>query len=743
MKSLPGLQAYRPAGLLVGLSRRSGAGLAWSALVLTLAACQSAGVGRVPAAPAPAVELAVEADGLYEVPEALLTAAGLDLATPSGELLLTNDGKPVGFALTGQGKDRAVRFYGQGPGRDAYGSHNIYWLSRVAPGQAMPVQPVTIAARSAGGTTGVTPTSVVTSTVRAEEERQYYSQAEPIGDRWVWQTVFAPAEIQVPISTPHPADGESLLSLRLVGNSSAPVEPDHHLVLALNGAPVADAKWDGLGEHIITATVPAGTLRPGENSLTIKAPGDTGAPADSLLLDWVELTYPREMVLEGGSLEFAGRAGEFALRVSEKLAALWDITDPTRPVTLSDYVVKGDVLQFASDGASRRFIAVTEAGLRKPVAVRPASGPDPSTGSKAALDDWPGGADLIIVTVPQFREALQPLVDARRAQGMRVAVVDVGQVYDSFSHGEPGPEAIRALVEHARTHWTPPAPGYLLLAGDASYDPRGYLGGSEADLVPAQSVRTTFSGLTASDVWYGLADDGPTAVPVMAIGRFPAQTAEQLTNMVNKTLEYERGDQKAAWRDRALLLADGADPGFADAAKSFAETLKNFATETIASEGDGTSARRDLLRALDEGVGLVGYFGHGSVTLWAKEKVFGVEDVAKLANRDKLPIVFTVTCLSGFFDHPVTPSLGETLLRAGNGGAVAALVPSSAAVLSDQRLLAQGLADALATRSSETPEALGDIVLRAQRALSDTSPGVREVLLTFNLLGDPSLPLAR
>ncbi len=87
---------------------------------------------------------------------------------------------------------------------------------------------------------------------------------------------------------------------------------------------------------------------------------------------------------------------------------------------------------------------------------------------------------MIIVTVPQFREALQPLVDARQAQGMRVAVVDVGQVYDSFSYGEPGPEAIRALVEHARTHWTPPAPRYLLLAGDASYDPRGYLEGSEA-----------------------------------------------------------------------------------------------------------------------------------------------------------------------------------------------------------------------------------------------------------------------
>ena len=100
-------------------------------------------------------------------------------------------------------------------------------------------------------------------------------------------------------------------------------------------------------------------------------------------------------------------------------------------------------------------------------------------------------------------------------------------------------------------------------------------------------------------------------------------------------------------------------------------------------------------RRVDEGTGVIGYFGHGSLTLWAQEKVLGVDDVGKLANHDRLPVVFTVTCLSGFFDHPSTPSLGETLLRAAKGGAVAALVPSSAGVLADQGLLAQSLASAL------------------------------------------------
>ena len=588
--------------------------------------------------------------------------------------------------------------------------------------------------------------------MRVEEERQYYAEGDTPADRWVWQTIFAPANVQVPIRAPHPAEGASVLSLRLVGISSAPVDPDHHLILTLNGTQVADAKWDGLGEHIITATVPAGTLRAGENSLAIRAPHDTGAPADSVLLDWVELTYPAALTLDDGDLAFGGEAAAYALRVPGKLAALWDITDPARPIALSGAAVKNGGVQFASEAAPRRFIAATQAGLRKPAAITPVSAADPAAApsgaqaasAKPALDDWPGGADMIIVTVPQFREALQPLVAARQAQGLRVAVVDVAQVYDGFSDGQPGPEAIRALVQHARGHWAPPAVRYLLLAGDASYDPRGYLKGAELDLVPTQEVSTSFSGWTASDVWYGLEDDGPTARPVVAVGRFPAQTADQLAAMVAKTLAYERDARTAAGRDRALLVADGSEPSFPAAAQDFARELGGYTAQVVASEGDGSAARQELLGALDAGVGIVGYFGHGSVTIWAKEKVFGVEDVAKLSNRDKLPIVFTVTCLSGLFQHPNTPSLGETLLRAKNGGAAAALVPSSAAVLPDQSVLAQGMAVALAAAGADAaPRTLGGAVLQAQSSLAGTSKGIREVLLTFNLLGDPALVLAR
>ena len=686
-----------------------------------------------------AVKIIVDADGIYEVRGDTLRAIGFDLgAFAPEEISLSSGGRPIGFLLVDQGHDSALRFYGQALGPSAYTAENVYWLAKRSRGLPSTEMATTMHARLP---VGVDPATVVSATVRVEEQRQYVPKVGVGDDRWLWQALFAPGQTAVAVATPYRVAGAATLRLRIWGNSSAPANPDHHLVVTLNDEPVADETWDGMGVHVIGATVPAGVLKAGENQLTLRAPGDTGAQADAALLDWAEITYTRDLTLEGGDLTFDGAATGYAVRVDDRPAALWDITNPAQPVALVDYQAEGGTLSFAADGTPRRFIVATAAGLRKPAALTPVADFDPSANSPQTLRAWPGGADEIIVTVPQFRDALQPLVDARQAAGLRVAVVDLTAVYDTFAHGRADPAAIRALVQQARTYWASPAPRYLLLAGDASYDPRDHLAGPERDLVPTRLIDTAFTGWTASDVWYALPDDSPAAVPALAVGRFPAQTPAQMAAMVAKTLAYERADPAAPWRDTALILADNDDPGFAAAAEAFAAALRAYQARVITVAGDGSEVRADLLRAFDAGIGLLGYFGHGSLNLWAQERVFSVEDVAKLSNRDRLPLVFTLTCLSGFFEHPTTPSLGEILLRAEGGGAVAALVPSSAAVLSDQRLLAEGLARALADRQGGRVT-LGDLVHQAQTGLGDQSPGVREVLLTFNLLGDPALTIA-
>ena len=214
------------------------------ALAALLAACRSDAPRQSnPSLPAAAVKVIVEHDGIYAVPAAALRQAGLDLtALQPGALSLTRAGRPVAFQLVGRGKNQEVRFYGEAPGSDAYVGRSVYWLTPIASvGNASGG----IAARDAAPAS-VAATTVVTATVRAEEQHQYDGMAAAAEDRWLWQTIFAPSEIQVPIQAPHAAEGEAVLRVRLVANSSAPVDPDHHLILALNGAPVADERWDGI-----------------------------------------------------------------------------------------------------------------------------------------------------------------------------------------------------------------------------------------------------------------------------------------------------------------------------------------------------------------------------------------------------------------------------------------------------------------------------------------------------------------
>jgi hypothetical protein len=62
-------------------------------------------------------------------------------------------------------------------------------------------------------------------------------------------------------------------------------------------------------------------------------------------------------------------------------------------------------------------------------------------------------------------------------------VVNVEDVFDEFSYGTHTPQAIRDFMALAKNSWAQ-GPGYLLLVGDASYDPRNYLGVGNFDFVP-------------------------------------------------------------------------------------------------------------------------------------------------------------------------------------------------------------------------------------------------------------------
>jgi Peptidase family C25 len=98
---------------------------------------------------------------------------------------------------------------------------------------------------------------------------------------------------------------------------------------------------------------------------------------------------------------------------------------------------------------------------------------------------------------------------------------------------------------------------------------------------------------------------------------------------------------------------------------------------------DEVSARMQLLNYLNQGQKVVNYFGHGSVDIW-RDNILTTEDARTLSNSGYLSLFVPMTCLNGFFLDAAIDGLAESMLKAPNGGAVAAWASSGMCELRDQ-----------------------------------------------------------
>jgi len=282
-----------------------------------------------------------------------------------------------------------------------------------------------------------------------------------------------------------------------------------------------------------------------------------------------------------------------------------------------------------------------------------------------------------------------------------------------------------------------PAPRYVLLLGDASYDFKDYLGTGVKNQVPPLVVPTSYLW-TASDPAYA-AVNGEDILPDLAIGRLPAANEDEVLAMVEKILEYE--SFPSLTRARTVLVADNTDE-----AGDFERDAEDIASGLLASRNPqkiylsrlGTDGTREAIEnAFDQGAGLLSYLGHGGIHLWAQENVFDTSRVAALSAGPERPVVLTLNCLNGYFHFPYFNSLAEELVKAKGKGAVAAFSPSGLSLNEPAHLFHQAL---VAELVSGKHLRLGDALIAAQLTYA-RSGAFPELLRIYQLLGDPALAL--
>jgi len=694
-----------------------------------------------PAATPASLRIEVPAQGLFRMTYEDLQNAGFAQGSlVPGTLALTNLGLPVALKVNSAsnasfGPGDSLEFFGQAMDNTFTGT-NVYWLTSSGG------TPDPMATRDGTGAASGAPVTAFNDTLHVEQNLFMDSLAPgaPVSDYWFWAKLTAPATqgFAFTLAGLDESNGPSLLELDLLATTSGNVSPDHHVTVNLNGTPVGDLKWTGAIELNQSITLAPGILTAGLNTLILGVPGDTGAAVDSVDLNYFEIKSWRPLAAAGEQLAFTVPANPSSPIAVDGFPAadtvLLEVTDPRNAAFITP------ASSIDQDGTYRIRFLDPSTSSRSYFALAPGLIQTPSlmeSWTRGALRAATAGADYLLITKRAFLSAVAPLCTLRQSQGLRVQAVAIEDIFNEFAYGIPDPAAIKSFLAYARQNWVKPAPSYVLLLGDATFDYRNYHQTGKLSMVPCHMGPAAGLGIAPDDNWF-VALDGVDELPSLNIGRLPAATAAQAGLIAAKLVQYETST--AAVPGAALFVADNVTPDFAALCANLAGTLPAAVTSQqidLASYTDFTQCTSDILAAMNKGVFLATYNGHGSVTEWSGELVFDASYLPRLTNPASPLLSVMLNCENCYFGMVGYYSLAESMLAYPGCGTVGVFGCSSFGYQYDHDLLGTSFFNLL---YNPVYTRLGDLCTQAKIDAYKAGASV-DLLRHFPLLGDPAAKL--
>lgn len=710
-------------------------------------------------------KIAVDADGMYRITCAQLQSLGIDPATldPNTLKVYKQDIELATYLVwqsDGSCNDDAhyLLFWGQGV-NTKYTNMNIYWLTfGGANGKRMPTRD--------GGGTGSTPTTF-TNTMYREQNLLYrsYIPWAASAEHWFWN--YLPDSLDDDGNgDPNTADYAFTIDQLAAGTYSANLTVTlvgftsgaHRTQVYVAGNLIDDATWSGQVERNATISFPQAFLNEGTNTIRVSETH----PGSLVFVNNFDVSYTHAFNTANNALRFRQAVnGAWRYQITGFTAATieaFDITDPQNIMRFTPTTIvpanPTQTLQFADAITTpHEYIALTQAQFKTPSITLDTS---------SNLKNTTNGADYIVIAYGEFIPNIQPLANLRAAQGLRVKVVDVQDVYDEFSDGLVDAQAIRDFLAYAYANWQAPAPAFVLLVGDGTFDPKGncvtpgtclnVITPPNSTLIPPYlRFVDPWLGETASDNRFVAFNDATdNSLPSLAIGRLPVNTAAEVDAMVNKILSNEQNPPLGNWRRTFAFVAD--DPDSAGDFWALSDVLVNnsqfvpsaFTAERIyygqPAYPTFEAARNGIVSAMNAGRLIVNYIGHGGIQQWAHEQILGLDEVNALTNSGKYPVMLEMTCYTGYFQFPGLPGLAETNVRAGGKGVLASWSASGLGIATGHDYLIRGFLDAVMQQGVRR---IGVAAVLGKQNLYANGGGANlDLLDTYNLLGDPASRLA-
>lgn len=708
-----------------------------------------AGPAPVPADSSWRLRITVAGPGLYEIGYDEIANLGMDVGAIDPRRFQLFDGaSPLPCLVVGEEDGRldpgdSVVFYAPPvlqPSR--YIADRVFWLVLGSEAGSRAGQ------RSGAGQAPVLPTFL--DTTHHEVQRLYLSNfpLSAASDHWFWLSLrparSGPERQTLSLPLHGVASGPDKAKLRI--GAWGQEEGIARVGLQLAGYAVGAFEVSGPVSSTHEFTIPHALLQSGANEVLIEV-SKTVTSTNTVLVDWLEVDYIRRYEAVEGRLHFGvGWPGRWQVWLDDldATALVWDVTDPARPVALTDVRPAGGDnpgrLGFVSEGAEPLVYETATAAARRPSTLAWAPILDD-------LRDPDSRADYLIITPDALLPAAQRLAFHRAANGLAVKVITTQTIYDEFNAGAVHPQAIRSFLSLALSQWRAPAPAFAVVMGDATTDPLGYLGPT-----PIQTPAL----LRSLDPWLGeVADEnayaavaGVDIVPDLMVGRLPAGSQADAEQLVDKIILYDRLPWGESWQQRLLLPAD--NPDGAGDFTALAEEIAALATPSLevtrlylANYPNAGRLRADLLARWSEGALIVNYIGHGHPSAWAAEQILSKADAPFLQNQGRPAVVLAMASLSGIFTLPGGPSLLEDLILLPNGRGTIGYVASTGYGISvGNALVNEGFMDAVL---ADKADLLGRAALQGKLHLYTQGYDFTEYLTQlYTLVGDPAthMPLS-
>lgn len=531
--------------------------------------------------------------------------------------------------------------------------------------------------------------------------------------------------------------------------------------------------FDGVRAERYSFGLPEGLLRAGGNEIGIEL-RETGFPADILRIESISVSAIAPILADAAAEGFApgnlqvrpdgislmsfeqvDRAVPCGLACEQieitgfdqaELIAVhvtgggiqelsnFDVTDDGRGrhtalLRIGDLATTAD-----NDGMPSERIVVVGRDQAHVPAVRLASvSPHPLQG---------GEAELLAIAPYRFIEGIEPLLEARRGEGLSARVVDVEHLYQHYSDGVVDPAALRAFLRDANGML---GTRYVVLVGGDTYDYFDRLDlGSVSDIPTLYDrVHAVVSHAPLDHLYADIDRDGS---PELAVGRLPVRTTAELSALVNKILDYPNDlDASVVFAAERANPAEGADYAaeseliIGQMANDWQQNTTRIYLDDYATGSSGVAAARaDLGAAINQGNALVAYFGHGAPTLWSREQLLQSSQLdGLLANAGVNPIVTEFGCWGGYFVAPQFNTMSHGWLNVGQRGAAAMLASASLSEHESDRRMAEILLPLLQAPGAR----VGDAMREAKSMLMSTAPEYADIVRGLTLFGDPSMPI--